>query len=147
MTTKIMTKDEVLIRELLDNWADAVNNKDIEAVMACYAQDVVAFDMIPPLQFTGKEAYRKNWELGFEMCQGNGNFESYDLRIAVSGDTAFCHRLNHMSGTDKNGQSFDCWVRWTVGFRKIDGRWLITHEHISAPMDMETEKVLMNLKP
>lgn len=147
MTTKTITKDEARIRELMDHWTDAVNRKDIDAVMACYTDDVVAFDMIPPLQLVGNDAYRKNWQLGFEMCEGNGTFETSDLRITISGDAAFCHRLNHMTGTDKDGNEFDCWIRWTVCFRKIDDRWLIAHEHISAPMDMETEKVLMNLEP
>jgi uncharacterized protein (TIGR02246 family) len=147
MTTKTIEVNEAQIHELLEHWTNAVNNKDIDAVMDCYTDDVVAFDMVPPLQCVGKEAYRKNWEMGFDMCEGDGTFETHDQHITICGDAAFCHRLNHMSGTGKDGEAFDCWVRWTVCFRKVDGRWLIAHEHISAPMDMETEKVLMNLEP
>lgn len=135
------------IEQLLGDWEKAVRDKDIDAVMACYTPDVVSFDMMPPLQCDGAEAYRKNWQLGFEMCQGEGDFETRDLNIAASSDVAFCHRLNRMSGTTADGQEFDCWTRWTVCFRRVNGRWLIAHEHISVPLDMETNQGLMDLKP
>jgi len=41
----------------------------------------------------------------------------------------------------------DVWVRATVCFRKIDGQWKVTHEHISVPFDMETFKASVHLKP
>lgn len=139
--------DEIQIRQLLEDWARAVADKDIDGVMACYAPDIVSFDMIPPLRCVGAEAYRKSWEQGFEMCQEPGEFETRDLSLTVGTEVAFCHRLNRMSGTDTNGETFDCWIRWTVCFRKIHGEWLITHEHISVPVDMETDKGLTDLKP
>jgi ketosteroid isomerase-like protein len=37
--------------------------------------------------------------------------------------------------------------RKTVCFCKIDGRWKVTHEHISLPFDMETFKASVDLKP
>lgn len=135
------------IRELLDRWQDAVNKKDIEGLMRFYAPDVVAFDVIPPLRFVGAADYRKNWEWGFEMCPDQGTFRSQEVTLAVGDEIAFCHRLNNMTGTDKSGQAFDCWVRWTVCFKKIDGQWLIVHEHISVPVDMETNQGVMELTP
>lgn len=41
----------------------------------------------------------------------------------------------------------DMWSRWTVFLKKIDDRWLIAHEHVSVPIDMETEKAMWDLKP
>ena len=39
------------------------------------------------------------------------------------------------------------WVRSTVCYRKIDGRWVVTHEHTSVPFDAESGKVSFDLKP
>ena len=39
------------------------------------------------------------------------------------------------------------WLRWTLGFRKIDGRWRVAHEHVSVPFDMESGKAMLDLKP
>jgi ketosteroid isomerase-like protein len=35
----------------------------------------------------------------------------------------------------KNGKRDMSTLRWTVVFEKIDGKWLIVHEHISAPAE------------
>jgi ketosteroid isomerase-like protein len=45
------------------------------------------------------------------------------------------------------GQEIDIWLRATVGYRKTDGRWLVVHEHVSVPIDMESGKALFDLKP
>jgi ketosteroid isomerase-like protein len=35
----------------------------------------------------------------------------------------------------KNGKREMATLRWTVVFEKLDGKWLIVHEHISAPAE------------
>ena len=62
--TTVLTKadDEAQIRARLEDWAEATQSKDLDAVMSHYAPDVVAFDAIAALQFKGREAYRKHWE-------------------------------------------------------------------------------------
>lgn len=69
------------------------------------------------------------------------------MRVVAGDDTAFCHCLNHVSGKMTGGKVFDNWMRVTVGYRKIDGKWLVVHEHVSAPIDMESGKGLFGLKP
>jgi ketosteroid isomerase-like protein len=39
------------------------------------------------------------------------------------------------------------WLRSTVCYRKIDGRWLVTHQHSSVPFDGETGKASLQLEP
>jgi hypothetical protein len=56
-------------------------------------------------------------------------------------------RMRMVSGTRTNGDHTYVWVRATVGFRKIDGKWMVTHEHLSVPFDMETYKASLDLKP
>ena len=45
-------------------------------------------------------------------------------------------------------QQVDLWFRETLGFRKIDGKWTITHEHSSVPFYMDGSfKAAIDLKP
>jgi ketosteroid isomerase-like protein len=45
--------------------------------------------------------------------------------------------LNHLAGTRTDGEYDHAWTRSTLGLRKIDGAWKITHEHNSAPFYMD----------
>ena len=60
---------------------------------------------------------------------------------------AFAHSLNRLSGTLKNGNRSGFWVRATFCFRKIDGDWLVAHDHVSVPLDVETGRAVLDLEP
>lgn len=147
-TKKNQANDEAKIRQLIDNWAKALRAKDVNRLMSHYSPGILVFDLAPPLQYVGTDAYRKNWEEWFPSFQGPVGYEVRDLSIATGNDVAFSHSLNRISGTRTNGEETDVWVRATVGFRKSDGNWMITHEHISVPFYMEPPfKASLDLKP
>lgn len=147
-TKKNQADDEAKIRQLIDNWAKALRAKDVNRLMSHYSPGILVFDLAPPLQYVGTDAYRKNWEEWFPSFQGPVGYEVRDLSIATGNDVAFSHSLNRISGTRTNGEETDVWVRATVGFRKSDGNWMITHEHISVPFYMEPPfKASLDLKP
>jgi ketosteroid isomerase-like protein len=54
--------EEAQIRGLIDDWAKAARAKDVDAIFAHYAPDIVAFDAIAQLQFKGRDAYKKHWK-------------------------------------------------------------------------------------
>ena len=64
------TAAENEIRQLIDRWMQAVRDRDIPAITAPYADDIVAFDAIQSLQFKGKAAYQAHWEMCMSMCPG-----------------------------------------------------------------------------
>ena len=115
--------------------------------MSIYAPDIVSFDVEPPLQHVGAEAKGKNWIEAFAAFQRPLGYEIRGLTITLDGDVAFAHSLNRLSGTLKNGNRGGFWVRATVCFRKIDGSWLIAHDHASVPLDLESGRALLNLEP
>jgi ketosteroid isomerase-like protein len=39
------------------------------------------------------------------------------------------------------------WVRVTTAYRRVKGRWMITHEHSSVPFDAHTGKAALDLEP
>jgi ketosteroid isomerase-like protein len=139
--------DEAGIRQRIDMLVQAIRAMDLEDVKPFYAPDIVSFDIVPPLQHVGAEAKWKNWADVFTAYQRPLGYEIRDLTITVGDDVAFGHSLNRISGTLKNGNRTASWVRWTGCFEKIDGNWLIVHDQVSVPIDMESGKALLNLQP
>ncbi|HEX2928229.1 MAG TPA: SgcJ/EcaC family oxidoreductase [Candidatus Binatia bacterium] len=140
--------DEAQIRKLVDNWAKALRGKDVDGLMANYATDMVLFDLAPPLQYKGAAAYRKSWEQWLPTFQGPIGFDRREVNITAGNDVAFFHCLNRITGKRKDGTESDVWVRATVCFRKIDGEWMVAHEHVSVPFYMDgSYKAAIDLKP
>ncbi|MEU5083240.1 MULTISPECIES: YybH family protein [Streptomyces] len=134
-----MASHESDIRALLDSRVDASRTKDIDRLMSHYSDDIVYYDAVPPLQFTGREEVRGNFERWFGEYDGPIGLETHALTIASgASDIAFAHMLHLDSGTRRNGLDIGIWVRSSVCFRQLNGRWLITHEHISMPIDPQT---------
>ena len=146
-THQSTASDEAQIRQLLEQWAEALHVEDLNTLMSYYAPDILTFDILPPLYYQGIEAYRKNFEAWFAAVQGPIEYETHDLRITIGDEVAFCHSLNRVRSTRTTGEQTETWVRVTVGFRKIEGTWRITHEHVSVPCDMETSQALLHLQP
>jgi uncharacterized protein (TIGR02246 family) len=127
------TTDELRIRQLVDGLARAIRARDIGAVMAPFSPDVISFDVRPPLQHGGGEAFAARWRSLFDSYQGPIAYELHDLTIAVDGDVAFSRSLNRMTGTTRGGEASDRWLRWTACYRRANDAWLIVHEHVSVP--------------
>jgi uncharacterized protein (TIGR02246 family) len=123
------------IRDLAEGWRDALGAKDVAKRTAGYAPDVVLFDVIGPLQHTGLAALQQRLAAWFSTFEGPIGCEIRDLDITASRAAAFCHSLHHFTGQLRDGASLDMWVRFTTCLRRIDGRWTVTHEHASAPLN------------
>jgi ketosteroid isomerase-like protein len=130
-----MPKENAQIRESMDALGQALRAKDINALMAHYAPEIVTFDVRPPLQIEGAEAYRKNFQAWFASMQGPIDYEISNLRITTSDDVAFAHYLVHVKSTRTTGEKADYWVRVTSGFQKMNGEWMVAHEHVSLPFE------------
>jgi ketosteroid isomerase-like protein len=134
---------EADIRQQIEGLVTAVRSKDIDRVMSFYSPEIVSFDVEPPLQYVNT----KRWKQTFAAFEGPIAYEVRDLSVTSGDDVAFAHSLNHSSGTMKNGAKTDLWVRWTACFRKVMGRWLIVHDHVSVPVDPASGKASLELKP
>jgi uncharacterized protein (TIGR02246 family) len=147
-TATSKTKEEAQIRQLMENWADALKARDVDKMMANYAPDVLVFGFAPPLELRGADQYRKNWIDFFNALEGRIGYETRDLEIITQGDVAFSHFLNRINAKMKGSDDGDGhWMRVTVCFRKIGGRWLVTHEHVSCPIDGRTGSAVLDLEP
>ena len=66
------SENETQIRALIENWAKAVRAQDMDGVLAEHADDIVMFDVPPPLQSRGMEEYKKTWALFLLTVRGPG---------------------------------------------------------------------------
>jgi uncharacterized protein (TIGR02246 family) len=135
------------VRGWLDRWTKAFEKQDVDAIMALYADDVVAYDVVPPLQYIGKAAYRADYQQFLSQYEGDLRVEVRDLHVGGTGDLAYAAGVELISGRLKNGQKSNVWLRFTSLFRKSDGRWLDFHDHVSVPADIESGKAMLDLKP
>jgi ketosteroid isomerase-like protein len=107
----------------------------------------VYFDVVPPLQFTGSAAVRDNFLRWFDGWKSSIGLEIRDVKISASGDVAAAYMLIRASGTLKDGREVGYWVRATVCCQRSDHRWLITHEHISLPVDVKSGRAFNGPEP
>ena len=147
MATENKALDEVQIRRLIEDKIQAVRAKDIDGATSNYAADVVSFDVVNGLQYLGSDAIRKRLEEWFSSFQGPIGFEIRELSITSGDSVAFSHSLNHVNATTTGGVKLDTWWRETACYRKVDGKWIITHQHSSVPFDVKSGKASLDLKP
>lgn len=148
MTTEINNAtDEVQIRSIIEDRVKAIFDKNINKLLSNHAPGILSFDVLNPLQYKGLDSITERADKWFSSYQSTIGYEVRDLTVTTGGEVAFCHYLYRVSGTLKDGNKVNMWVRATICLRKIDGKWLIKHEHQSVPFDVETGKASLNLEP
>ena len=127
----------------------AVNAKDINGIMAYYTPDenLFVFDALLPRQYVGAAAYRKDWEGFLAAYPGTVHAEVTDWKTETEGNLAYGHGIFRTTGPDKDGRPLDLTVRVTDVYRKVNGKWLVVHEHVSWPVDLATGKADLSSKP
>ena len=139
--------DDAQIKALEESFAAAVRAKDVNAIMKAYAPNVLVFDVTPPRQYAGAAAYREDWKGFVAGYPGPIKFEISDLVVSTEGSFGYSHSIQHVTGTDAKGGAADITVRVTDVYRKVRGAWLIVHEHVSVPVDLNTGKADVTSKP
>jgi uncharacterized protein (TIGR02246 family) len=126
--------DDAAIRDLITRWADAVHTEDLDTVLADHDPDIVMFDVPPPYDgVRGMQAYRDTWPPFFEWQRQGALFEIVELNVTAGDDVAFAHALLRCGMPAELEANPDNRLRLTIGLRKRDGRWVVTHEHHSFP--------------
>jgi uncharacterized protein (TIGR02246 family) len=128
----VTVDDEPQIRELIERWVHAVQERDLDGVLADHTDDVVMFDVPPPENGArGIDEYRETWPQFFRWLEQGAVFELASLQVAAGADVAFACALLRCGKPSELEKNPDRRLRLTVGLRKEGGRWLIAHEHHS----------------
>lgn len=119
---------------LVRRWADAVHVGDLHTVVENHADDIVMFDVPPPDEgIRGLAAYRDVWPPFFEWQQQGAAFEITELEVAAGNDIALVWARLRCGTPDELEKYPNNRLRLTIGLRKQDDQWLVTHEHHSFP--------------
>jgi uncharacterized protein (TIGR02246 family) len=129
-----MPQNEDQIRALIERWAEAVHAGDMEGVLAQHADDIVMFDVPPPYDgVRGIDAYRETWPGFFEYQARGATFDILSLDVTAGEDVAYAHALLRCGTPQELAAKPENRLRLTLGLRKQNGGWIVTHEHHSFP--------------
>lgn len=109
------SSNEQQVRDIIETWCAAARKSDLDTIMACQKQDVLAFDATVALQFRSVEAYRKHWEFCIQYMPG-GEFilEVHGLQVVADGRVAIAHYLSRCGCRDAEGNEQTGWRRTAV---------------------------------
>jgi uncharacterized protein (TIGR02246 family) len=128
-----VAQSESAIRALIERWATAVQARDLDTVLADHSQDIQMFDVPPPNELRGIEAYRESWPPFFERLRRGAVFEIVSLDVTAGADVAFATALLRCGAEEELRKDPENRLRLTIGLRKEGGRWIVSHEHHSFP--------------
>jgi uncharacterized protein (TIGR02246 family) len=132
-TTSAQRASEAAIRALVERWATAVQGGDLEGVLVDHSDDIQMFDVPPPNEVRGIDAYRETWPPFFKWMRQGAVFEIVSLDVTAGVDVAFATALLRCGTEDGLTKDPDTRLRLTIGLRNEDGRWSVSHEHHSFP--------------
>jgi ketosteroid isomerase-like protein len=130
------------VRDALARYAAAAHDKDVNAFVSLYADDLRVFDMWNSWELRGIAAWRSMAE-GWFTSLGDERVivTASDVVSTVSGDLALGHAtltFTALSAEGKELRSLD--NRISVALKRTGNTWKIFHEHTSAPISHETLK-------
>lgn len=138
--------DQIAIRSILGDRTNAMFGKVVDLALQGFAEDVVTYDLAPPLRFVGTD--RAQLQAWFDTWDGPIGWAMGELIVEISGDLAVARGLGHMVGEKKGGEAVDLWTRDTILFARRGDKWKITHQHTSVPFLMDGSfKAATHLKP
>ena len=122
--------DKAYLQKVWDGWS----TMDPANVAKFYATGPHAFFDIAPLKYASWEEYEngvKGVLAGYKSVKFTLND---DVAIHAHGDLVWATATVADQMTTKAGKVEMGNLRWTVVFEYEDGKWLIVHEHVSAPL-------------
>lgn len=130
---------------VLDAWARALRDKDLDALRDCYATDVRVFDI--GTQLDDYHGLRGLWEACFPYFPNPIGVERKELRISSGPGMAVVTFLSRLTGMESDHPAARSWFRATVCLKQQDGAWKIFHDHVSLPVDCGAERPTYLLDP
>jgi ketosteroid isomerase-like protein len=133
----VRADDRAEIQALEDRQFQAFKTRDVDRYMTCFVpnESLFVFDGSgPPREYIGARAWRKFITDFFASSSGPIESRYRDFDVIVQGKVGFAHFVVDEAFT-VSGKKWKFTERWTDVFQKIDGKWVIVHEHTSFPFD------------
>jgi ketosteroid isomerase-like protein len=128
-----ISPDEIAIRNQIETWAAAVRSRDMAGILKNHAADMIMFDVPPPLQLRGVLAYEASWPQFYDASPKPIRFDITEMHVTAGSEVAFVVALMRCAVIEGGNADLD--FRLTVGLRKSNDQWIVTHEHHSIPAE------------
>lgn len=122
------------IHQVLDAYAQAIYQKDLNQLLNLYTDDVVVYDVQDHWVYHGKTEWRGGlsaWfnQLGDDLCRVTFN----NLQAEFDASIAGLHAIVNYEGISKV-ENYELTTRITMFLRRVGDEWKISHEHTSLPV-------------
>ena len=121
--------DKAYLQKIWDGWTtlDPANTAQF------YARGKHVFFDVAPLKYDSWEEYENNVKKELADYKSAKFTVNDDAEFHSAGNSYWATSTIKEDATLKNGKRELATWRWTVVFENQDGKWLIVHEHVSAP--------------
>jgi ketosteroid isomerase-like protein len=128
--------EQAEFKTLIQRYYAAWNTLDTNNPDQYYAKDAdLIFYDIAPLKYNGWSQYKESVQKNlFETISAGKLTPADDLKITRRGNVAWTTLTFHFYAKPKAGAEINLDCRHTAIWEKRGGKWLIVHEHVSAPL-------------
>jgi uncharacterized protein (TIGR02246 family) len=125
--------DEAALKAVDEAFVQAFNKKDVDGVLACYADDAILMDPGPALIYRGKEEIKKG--IGeFFKAQPSAELKLDEVHYTAVGDVGYGYILWTISMKGPDGSAAQMKGRATDVMAKRGGKWVLVTDHASIPV-------------
>ncbi|XXM72389.1 YybH family protein [Lysinibacillus sphaericus] len=146
-----MSKRIDTIEDVLEHYKQAVNERDSDKFLTIYSSGVHIYDCWGSWECKGKDAWSDSVAGWFNDLKENGDVLKVgieDVVIEENANLAYVHcAVTFAAFKEGSEEKLRQMInRFTFGLKRVDGSWLITHEHSSLPINMEDGKGMFDLR-
>ncbi|MES2072585.1 MAG: nuclear transport factor 2 family protein [Pseudomonadota bacterium] len=140
-----MNNLENSIMPVLEAYKAAVFNKDVDAFMRLYDQEVRVFDAWGVWSYQGSTAWRGMIEEWFASLGSKGvKVAMEEVQITGGQELAVLSAITTYAGVSAAGEDLQAMQNRLTWVLKPEGSaWKIVHEHTSAPIDFKDSKAIL----
>lgn len=109
-----------------------------------WAKDIAYFDILEDSAF-GLDDFKKKIAKQFAPLR-NIRTKILDVQVHSNGTMGYAYSTQNFLSDTVDGGKIDLIFRETDVFEKRDGKWLLVHQHLSVPVDIANDKVLLQSK-
>ena len=136
--TPAQAREKAAVRKVEELVANATTP---QAGLSTFDKDALQDDFFAP-QRRGLAQIAQDFQVYMD------NYSSFhadilDMQIDVQGNLAVAYSHQHFTAAGKNGKPrLDATIRQTDVLHKENGKWLITYQHLSVPIDIHTGRAV-----
>jgi uncharacterized protein (TIGR02246 family) len=127
--------DEQQIRDLEQQWAEAVEERDLEAIVGLFAEDG---QIMPPnaRSVSGREPIAEAWQGILDLPELEFSFAPTAVKVAGSGDMAYVVGTYQLAYQGEEARVEDA-GKYVDVWEKIDGEWKVVIETYNSDLPHE----------